>query len=117
MNKQTLYTVAKSDGDLIGRHMTLAEAADAILSDDSREYEIRHDGVEFTLWSRQQVANRGWRKTVVYSFADDRALAEAEIFRKVIEARWDGHPEAITDESYDQMQADLAEQDEQDEQE
>lgn len=63
----------------------------------------------FWLWSRQQVVGRDWTRTVVYSAADTREEAEAEIFGRVIEAGWARHPEAMTDADYDAMMADLEE--------
>lgn len=108
----TTYTVLDADGYPIDRHLTAAEAAHIILTDDGREYEIRpfpNDNLEteWELWSRQPVANRGWEPTVVFSILQDQAEAEAEIFAKVIDARWPRHPEAMTDEAYDRMMAEL----------
>lgn len=105
------YTVLH-DSAVLGRHLTAAEAAAEILTHDGREYDIRpeQDG-GFTLWSRQEVANRGWTRTVIYSAADTMAEAEAEIFGRVIAAGWDRHPDAMTDADYDAMMADLAEED------
>ena len=106
----TTYTVLDLNGLVLGRGCDLAEAAHIILTDDGREYEIRPaaDGDGFYLWSRQQVANRGWTKPVVFSLESDRAAAEAEIFAAVLAARWPQHPEAIPDAEYDTMTADLA---------
>ena len=100
------YTVIDADGEAIARHLTAAAAAHIILTDDSRDYEIRltEDG-EFALWSRHQVANRPWEKTVIFSFADTLAEAEAEIFADVILASWPRHPEAITDAEFDAIAA------------
>jgi hypothetical protein len=97
----TKYTVVDSNGDVLDRGLTVAEAAHIILTDDGREYAIRPDDDGcWTLWSRQQVANKGWSPTVVYSFEDDRDLAESEIFQKVVDSDWPHHPEAMTDEQY-----------------
>jgi hypothetical protein len=105
------YTVLSNDGDVIGRNLTLARAADEILSSDSREWEIRQqDDGGYRLWSRQQVANVRWGKTVVMSYAETVEEAKAEIFTAVVNSDWPGHYTAITDHAYDAMLAELAEQ-------
>ena len=100
------FTVVDTDGEPIARHLTAAEAAHIILTDDGRDYEIRpmHGGGH-ELWDRQQVANRPWAKTVVFSLADTLAEAEAEIFAAVIRASWPRHPEAMTDLQFDEIAA------------
>jgi hypothetical protein len=99
------YTVLDTDGKLIARHLTPAEAAHIILTDDGREYEVRENDGIFLLWSRQQVANRPWAKTIVFSLADTIAEAEAEIFASVISANWSRHPQAMTDAEFDAISA------------
>ena len=117
------FTVIDADGYPVARHLTAAAAAHLILTDDGRGYEIRPmfygdeedyndcagivsvlgadcDG-GYELWTRQQVANRPWSKTVLFSFADTLADAEAEIFAAVIRANWSRHPQAMTDAEYD----------------
>lgn len=94
MTNPTLYTVARSDGDQREYNLTLAEAARAILQHDGGNYEIRRrpigrmsvDGEGFDLWTRQQVANIPWRKTIFYSPLTDYDAAEADIFQRVIAA-------------------------------
>ncbi|MGC8534907.1 MAG: hypothetical protein ACP5QR_05165 [Rhizomicrobium sp.] len=46
-NRATLYTVLSNTGDVIGRHLTVAQAADEILTDDGREWRI--DGLPVDL--------------------------------------------------------------------
>ena len=107
----TTYTVInENSGEAIATGLTAAEAAFEVLTDDSREFDIRaaEDGSGFDLWTRQQVANKGWTKTVVYSIEDDRDAAEAEIYAKVIAADWPRHPTVMTDTQYAEMQAELA---------
>ena len=99
------FTVINTDGEPIARHLTAAEAAHIILSDDGRDYEIRRDDRGCVLWTRQQVANRPWGKTVLFSVADTLAEAEAEIFAAVISAHWPRHPEAMTDLQFDEIAA------------
>jgi hypothetical protein len=101
----TTYAVITQNGDLVGAELTQTEAAQAILNHDGQDYEIRNDSdaLGFTLWSRQQVANRPWHATVIYSGESDKAKAEAEIFAKVIAANWDGQPFATTMQAYEEM--------------
>jgi hypothetical protein len=99
------FTVVDIDGEPVARHLTAAEAAHIILTDDGREYEIREDDGGYELWSRQQVANRPWEATVIFTVADTLAEAEAEIFAAVIRASWPRHPEAMTDEQFDAIAA------------
>jgi hypothetical protein len=104
------YTVLDTNGDLIATGLPVAAAAAAkVLTDDGREFDIRaaEDGNGFELWTRQQVANKGWTKTVVYSVEDDISAAEAEIYAKVIAANWPRHPTVLTDQQYAEMLAEL----------
>jgi hypothetical protein len=106
------FTVIDHNGEALGRHLTEADAAHIILTHDGADYEIREDGWRgskiFELWTRKQVANKPWTKTVVFSLADTRAEAEAEIFANVCYARWPHCPEAMSDATYDAI---LAERD------
>ncbi len=107
MTEQT-YTVTDYNGEVIARHLSAYEAAKTILTDDGRDWEIREEnGGGFALWSCQPVANRPWRQTIVYSAADTREEAEAEIFAEVVAASWRHHPTAMTDEAFDRMMAEL----------
>jgi hypothetical protein len=102
----TTYTVVDYNGAVIARGLTAAEAADEILSDDGREWEVRPmEGGGWRIWRRQQ--NRPWTATLVMSSADTKAEAEAEMFAEVCAARWPHHPEAMTDARYAAMIADL----------
>jgi hypothetical protein len=104
------YTIIDGEGEVLDRGVSLSEAADAIMTSDSREWEIRADtDGGFTAWNRQQVANRPWAATAIYSFAATREEAEHEICEKIVIAeRWAGHCEAMTDEAYDEMLAQIA---------
>ena len=101
------FTVINTtDGEPIARHLTAVEAAHIILTDDGRGYEIcREDDGGYVLWTRHQVANRPWKKTVLYSVAMTLAEAEAEIFAAVTSAGWPRHPEAMTDAQFDEIVA------------
>lgn len=109
----TTYTILSGEGEMIETGLSLRDAAHEVLTSDSREYEVREDkDGGFTLWSRQQVANRPWAATRFFSIKTDRAEAEAEIFAEVVSSeRFAGHCEAITDEQYAEMLASLAEDD------
>ena len=104
------YTVIDTNGEAISTGLTTADAAAEVLTSDSQEFDIRaaEDGNGFELWTRQQVANKGWTKTVVYSVKEDLTAAEAEIFAKVIAADWPRHPSVMTDQQYAEMQAEMA---------
>lgn len=107
----TAFTVIDSaSGEVIGTGLTAADAAAEVLTSDSQEFDIRaaEDGNGFELWTRQQVANKGWTRTVVYSIEAARDAAEAEIFAKVIAADWPRHPTVLTDAQYAEMLAELA---------
>lgn len=106
------FTVIDHNGEALGQHLAEEEAAHIILTHDGADYEIREDdwrGTKiFELWTRKQVANKPWTKTVVFSMADTRPEAEAEIFADVCAARWPRHLEAISDATYDAILADDA---------
>jgi hypothetical protein len=107
----TSYTVIHTcTGEAIASGLTLEGAADEILNSDGREYDIRpsEDGNGFELWARQQVANKGWTRTVIYSLEDGRLAAELEILTKVIAANWARHPIAMTDAEFAAMTSELS---------
>ncbi len=109
MTKITTYTVfSGANGTVYGRDLSVAEAADIILTHDGRDYEVRQAGDRFELWTRQEVANVKWSRTVLSSYATTSDQAKAEIFAEVIAAGWSGHPDVMTDADYDAMLAELA---------
>jgi hypothetical protein len=111
----TTYTVIDNgSGEAIATGLTAADAAAEVLTSDSQEFDIRPaaDGNGFELWTRQQVANKGWTRTVMYSIEAARAAAEAEIFAKVIAADWPRHPTVLTDAQHAEMLAELTAGDE-----
>lgn len=111
----TTYAILSGEGETLATGLNLRDAADAVLTSDSREYEIRPDarGPGFELWARQQVANRPWAVTQFFSIKTDREAAELEIFEKVVASgRFPGHNEAITDEQHKEMLANLDTNDE-----
>jgi len=107
---ETKYTVINNgSGEAIETGCTVAEAAGIILTDDGADWEIREAEYKsepiFELWTRKQVANRPWSKTVLFSLATDRDTAEAEIFQDVVAANWPRHPYAMTDAAYAEIAA------------
>ena len=106
----TTYTILSGEGEMIETGLSLRDAAAEVLTSDSREFEVREDkDGGFTLWARQQVANRPWTATKFFSIKTDREAAELEIFEAVVTSeRFSGHSEAITDDQYAEMLANLA---------
>lgn len=103
-----LYTVVDMSGELIARDLTAERAAHRILTEDSQEYDIRPDfsGDYWTIWTRQQVANKPWTATLFGAYGTE-AEARADIFARVVNVA-DGGPhwlaEAIPQEDWDEMQ-------------
>ena len=97
------FTVLNTNGEIIARHLTAAAAAHIVLSDDGREYQIRRDEQGCVLWTRQQVANRQWVETAIYSSARTTAAAELEIFWSVLRANLPRHLQAMTDAQFDAL--------------
>ena len=113
-NRATTYTVfSGANGTVYDRGLSVEDAAHIILTHDGRDYEVRQATTErghniFELWTRQQVANIKWGRTVVYAVAETREAAEADIWRRVIRAQWANHPDVMTDRDYDAMLAEIA---------
>jgi hypothetical protein len=99
------FTVINTNGEVIARHLTAAAAAHIILTDDGRDYQIRRDEQGCVLWTRQQVANRPWAETAIYSSARTTAAAELEIFWSVLRASWPHYPTAMADAYFDAIAA------------
>lgn len=102
----TSYTIIDGDGHVIDRHVSISDAADYIMTSDSRRWDIREDDDGgYVVWSDQQVAGIKWHKIgAIFSIKTDRAEAEREICEQIVNSeRWPGHYEAMTDESYDRM--------------
>lgn len=116
----TLYTVFDpNDSSVVyGRGLSSVEAMQQILWHDGGKFEIRESQFQnepcFDLWCKSLYG--GWTKTVVFSLAENFEAAEIEIARDVIDAGWNGHPEAMTDEQFDEMmakfEADVADEEE-----
>ena len=93
----TYTVVSRNDGEPIGVGLSLVDAAQAILTDDGRDYDIREEDGGWRLWARHEVGNIGWKPCQVWSWAVDRDLGEAEIYQQVVNADWRHHPEAFAD--------------------
>ena len=107
----TTYTILDTDGSILERGVTLAEAADAIMTSDGCEWAIRMDEPGYyTAWSRQQVANRSWEPTIftAYNADSEDAACDAICVQIVNHLRLAGHCEAMTDADYDEMMAQVA---------
>lgn len=113
----TTYTIDENGEYTSG--LTAVEAADMLLRNDSADYEIRAGeacggtltGLRFyELWTRKQVANKTWTKTVIFAIAATEEAAEAEIADKVIgSGDWEtDYLECRTDEDHAAMLAELA---------
>ncbi len=115
-NRSTLYTILNSSGDVEERNCTVAQAAQVVMAYDGHEFEIRAaaDGKGFELFTSQFSRNstgdgRPLVKSVIFSLADDRASAEAEIYKQVIlHADWWKGCDVQSDADYDAMLAELA---------
>lgn len=107
------YTVYRpEDSSDPQRGLTLEQAADALLTADGYEYEIREDtGLRpgWTLFISRRSRNafgggRGLLQSRFFSLEPDYATAAAEIYRAVITDTWHGQ-EAMTDADFDEMKA------------
>lgn len=106
-----LYAVVDQSGELIARDLTTEDAAHEILTVDGQEYEIRPDsaGDYWTLWTRQQVANKPWTATLIGTCGtEDEARADilAHVVKEADGGRW-WKAEAIPQTEYDEMEARL----------
>jgi hypothetical protein len=101
------YTVLRGDGEVIARGLSASDAATEIMTYDGCEIELRRDeDGGYTLWSRQQVANRPWATTRFWSWNTDEDAAWEEIAGKVLATEWpSNYPDAMTDQQYDEMVA------------
>ena len=116
-NRSTLYTVLNRHGEVQGRGLTVAHAARTVMEYDGYAFEIRPGDPKFggfDLWCSDGSAAsiRGathMTKSVIFSLESDRATAEAEIFKQVIDhADWRHGCDVVPDKDYDKMLADLA---------
>jgi hypothetical protein len=106
-NPSKKFAVINRHGDA-ETNLSKADAAQIILNDDGCDYEIRRSDnrAGFDLWTRQQVANIPWTRTVIYSFDENEDAAKSDIFAKVLRdsSSWAGHT-VITMAEYEKMVA------------
>ena len=101
----TAYTVYNPSGGMEAETgMSLADAANKMLTYDGHEWEIREEDGAFNLYTSQFSRNSPCGggdlvDTVISSYAADRAVAETEIFERVISEDW-WHLECATDAEY-----------------
>ena len=109
----TTYTVIDTTGDIIKRHLSVEDAAHEILTHDGHGYEFRQCVDEgWRLWvtpfSRNSPVGGKPLTPLFWSSHDDLEKARAELFQRVIAETWRRYPEAVTDDAYDAMIAELA---------
>ena len=116
----TTYTVfdANESNNIYGRGLTAEQAMDEILTYDGYRYEIQKSDFQGSVcWdlyhSDGSVAStRGachMVKTVIFSLIEDEVQATREIAERVIAAGWSRVPDVMTDEAFDAMLAEIAE--------
>jgi len=104
----TTYTITDHDGCEIASGLTVEQAADEIMNSDGRQWCLEKDAkfAGWTAWSRQEVANRPWGKTVFYSANADEASALADISEQIVDSEpMRGHYKAFTDEQFAELKA------------
>jgi hypothetical protein len=115
----TTYTLVDHNGTVLNQGLTAVEAMDEILTYDGYRYEIKDSYLNglvcWDLWHSDGSENspRGashMRPTILHSFEEDEAKARQDIAEQLIKAGWSRMPEAMTDEDYAAMMADLAAQ-------
>jgi len=109
---ETLFTLVDHNGDRTESGLTLIEAAREIIQHDGVDYELRpaDDGDGFYMWTRQQVANRPWTRTDMFSLDGDEAAAETEILTRFADdSRRHGRFSIMSDEGYAAMMKEIDE--------
>jgi hypothetical protein len=110
-----MYTVFHQDDAFAPQiGLTLEQAATELLTYDGHDFEIRDGGNSgFELWHTQFSRNgtlggRPMVQTVIWSIKSDRAEAETEIFEKVIASGYWTPMEAMKDQAFEAMMAQIA---------
>jgi hypothetical protein len=113
----TTYTVYNPSGGMEAESgMSLADAANKMLTYDGHEWEIREEGGAFNLYTSQfsrcsPCGGGDLTPSVIYSYASNRDAAETEIFERVTVEDW-WHLECATDAEYARWRADATEESE-----
>lgn len=105
MTDVTTYTVIDHNGEAESG-LTLIEAAREIIQHDGVDYELRPStlGEGFDLWTRQQVANRPWTRSDMFSLNTDEDAAEIDILTRFAnDSRRHGRFQIMSDEEYAAM--------------
>ena len=108
------YTVYNLNSDTeADTGLCLADAANAMMTYDGHDWEIREEQGAFNLYTSQFSRNspcggRDLVRSVISSYAADRATAEVEIFERVISEDWWGL-ECVTDAEFAQWRAEESE--------
>lgn len=99
------YVIINSDGEIMDRDLDLYEAADAIMTSDSREWKIVYADGYYSVYCRHPVANRSlWSETNISSCCDTFDKAKLDICKQIVYAgRFTGHYEAIEETTYDEI--------------
>lgn len=106
---EVLFTLINHHGDA-ETGLTLLEAARAIIQHDGVDYELRAAREGFDLWTRQQVANRPWTRTDMFSLEQDEDAAEIDILtRFAADSRRHGGFSLMSDASFEAMQKETEE--------
>ena len=115
----TTYTVYNpNSGTEIARGLSAIQAAQEILGHDSHDYDLRREDDCFQLFiTRGSNAsfggNGGFTRAyshgrLIFSGAATEDAAWEEIADQVIKAGWQSIPQALTDDDYDAMRAEIA---------
>lgn len=102
------YTVYNPSGGMEAEPgQSLADAANALMTYDGHDWEIREEGDAFNLYTSRNspCGGRDLVRSVVSSYAADRATAETEIFERVISEDW-WKLECVTDAGFAGWRAD-----------
>lgn len=106
MTTSATYTLVDTNGDRTESGLTLIEAAREIIQHDGVDYELRPStlGEGFDLWTRQQVANRPWTRSDMFSLNTDEDAAEIDILTRFAnDSRRHGRFQIMSDEEYAAM--------------
>lgn len=110
MTATTTYTFY-TDSGRVETGLTAEQAADLYLSHDNRDWEMRPmEGGGWQVWDRQQVANQGWKPTLLKSFEADETAARNEIVEQALTLEWYPGIGVMTDEDYHRVMADTADE-------
>lgn len=113
----TTYTVFDTNdfSNICGRGLNEQEAMAEILSYDQNNYEIRKSNYKgYVCWDLYTGSNHNDKmsKTIIFSLCENEEEALQDIAKQVISADWDRVNDVMTDENYDEMIAELEDNEE-----